>query len=108
MKIEIIQTSSLRTIHRDEFGNIHRDYGPAVTHADGTMVWYVNGQRHRFRGPAVEYADGSREWFFNGMRHRLDGPAIENISGRKYWFVYDQRVTEAEFKELQNKYCKSK
>ena len=49
-------------------GKFHREDGPALEGADGTMEWYLNGQRHREDGPAVEYAYGTKEWFRNGKR----------------------------------------
>jgi starvation-inducible outer membrane lipoprotein len=35
--------------------------------ADGSRLWYLNGQLHRTDGPAVEWADGSRQWWINGQ-----------------------------------------
>jgi hypothetical protein len=47
-------------------GNIHREHGPAIEYADGTHVWFQNGQPHRVDGPAVEGGDGYRAWCING------------------------------------------
>jgi hypothetical protein len=47
-------------------GNIHREHGPAIVYADGTHVWFQNGQPHRVDGPAVEGGDGYRAWCING------------------------------------------
>lgn len=47
-------------------GFLHREYGPAVIYASGTMVWYKDGLKHRIDEPAVEYPEGSREWWIDG------------------------------------------
>ena len=72
-------------------GQLHRVYGPAVMHVDGSRAWYQNGLRHRLVEPAVERADGSRSWFRNGKRHRVDGPAIEYGDGSRSWFRNGKR-----------------
>lgn len=111
-------TGTLR--YYDARGQLHRVYGPAVVHrdgsrswyqngwrhrigapaverADGGRAWYQNGQRHRLDGPAIEYSDGSRAWWQNGQRHRLDGPAIEWAKGSKFWYINGKALTEAEW-----------
>ena len=37
---------------------------------DGAKIWYLrlNGQLHREDGPAVEYPDGTIVWWLNGNR----------------------------------------
>ena len=65
----------------------HRLDGPAIEHAGGYKVWWVNGKVHRLDGPAVEYTDGSKAWWVDGKRHRLDGPAYEYADGHKSWWV---------------------
>src|SRR4029078_5296143 len=60
-------------------GYRHRDGDqPAFIYANGTKVWYQNGQRHRDGDqPAFIYADGSKQWYQKGQRHRDgDQPAI--------------------------------
>jgi hypothetical protein len=42
---------------------------------------------HRLDGPAISRADGTREWWVDGVRHREDGPAIETTSGHKEWWI---------------------
>lgn len=37
----------------------------SILFANGTKMWWVDGQLHRLDGPAVEYADGSKEWYIN-------------------------------------------
>ena len=84
------------TMQIDSYGNkvwqnkeaqLHRTDGPAIEYADGTKVWYVNGQYHRTDGPAFEYAHGTKEWWVNGQCHRTDGPAVEYADGTKEWWV---------------------
>ena len=47
-------------------GQLHRDGGPALEHADGDRVWYQNGQPHRDGKPALECSDGTRAWYLRG------------------------------------------
>ena len=49
---------------------------------DGTF-YHKNGWPHREDGPAVELADGSVGWFINGQLHREDGPASILYDGTK-------------------------
>lgn len=42
---------------------------------------------HRLNGPAISRADGTREWWVDGQRHREDGPAVETTSGHKEWWI---------------------
>ncbi|HEX2752542.1 MAG TPA: hypothetical protein VHP34_05450, partial [Alphaproteobacteria bacterium] len=39
-------------------GKCHSEDGPAVIYADGTRIWFQNGQKHRVDGPAIEHPDG--------------------------------------------------
>jgi len=34
-----------------------------VSQSDGTVIWYNNGVVHREDGPAIERANGTLEWF---------------------------------------------
>jgi hypothetical protein len=47
-------------------GNLHREDGPALTHASGTKMWYLNGELHRIDGPAVIFFTGGKEWWIQG------------------------------------------
>lgn len=67
-------------------GKVHRENGPSVIMADGTMQWHQNGNPHREDGPAIEHPNGLREWYRFGRRHRDDGPAIECPDGTKEWW----------------------
>jgi hypothetical protein len=59
--------------------------------------------RHREDGPAVEYADGSIAWYLNGKLHREDGPAFEGVNGYKSWYLNGKRVTEQDHTRLTQK-----
>jgi len=98
-------------IHINQYGNkiyykdraltkLHRLDGPAVEYADGSKMWYVDGQLHRLDGPAFEAADGCKYWYVDGQLHRLDGPAVQYADGRKYWFVDGKSLSEEKFNAL--------
>jgi hypothetical protein len=72
--------------HKD--GKVHREDGPAITHANGYKSWYKYGELHRIDGPARTWPDGS-EWWVNGMLHREDGPTGMWEDGEKQWWVND-------------------
>ena len=55
------------------------------------------GGWHRTDGPAIELADGTKLWYQNGDLHRTDGPAIEYTDGRKVWGINGKVLTEDEF-----------
>lgn len=77
----------------------HCEDGPAVTHPDGSRMWYMYGVKHRLDGPAVEWADGTKEWWVAGFRHRKKGLAIEHPDGTGLNFYSDQA---AKFEKLTN------
>jgi hypothetical protein len=52
--------------------NVHRIGGPAVILADGSKIWYINGERHRTDGPAYEGADGHYEWYLHGEHYSFN------------------------------------
>ena len=72
-------------------GQLHRDDGPAIEHADGSKEWWVEDKLHRLDGPAIEYVNGDKSWFLNSKLHRTDGPAIECANGDKFWYVEGKR-----------------
>ena len=58
----------------------------------GTRKYYNSaGQLHREDGPAVIYACGTMWWMKNGRLHRDDGPAVVLSSGRTLWYSHDVR-----------------
>lgn len=92
--IRKINTSDNHKEYRNSYGELHRDNGlPAITRADGTQEWRVNGQPHRDNGlPTYVGADGTLEWCINGLRHRdNDLPAIIRAGGSREWWVNGMR-----------------
>ena len=75
------------TIRRNDKGELHSLYSPAVEHASGNKFWYQNDLPHRTDGPADEYTDGYNAWYQNGKLHRTDGPAVEWSDGGKLWYL---------------------
>ena len=75
---------------------LHRLNGPAIEWADGTLMWYQNGQRHRADGPAITRPDGYQAWWQNDQLHRVDGPAVIDEDGAKeYWLDGVQHTEES-------------
>ena len=86
-------------IYYNAQGQLHRVYGPAIEHEDGSKFWFQNGRRHRLDGPAVDYANGYRAWLQNGQLHRLDGPAVERPDGARAWYINGKELTAAEWQQ---------
>ena len=74
-------------IRRNNKGELHSLYSPAVEYVDGNKYWYQNGKLHRTDGPAVGYANGDKFWYQNDLLHRTDGPAVEYSDGSKAWYL---------------------
>lgn len=91
-------------------GRLHREDGPAVVSAAGSVdlwvegvhrhldlsssasvahgqEWWSYGRRHRIGGPAVSRPDGYEGWWRQGERHRPDGPAVTRAEGTQEWWV---------------------
>ena len=68
---------------------------------DAGSRYYLNnaGELHRTDGPAITHADGTELWYQNDQCHRTDGPAITWPDGRKWWYLNDWPLTEAEFNQ---------
>ena len=66
LKYRIVVDDSGSRLYLNSAGEAHRTDGPAITHADGTELWYQNGKLHREDGPAIIYPDGNQWWFING------------------------------------------
>ena len=48
---------------------------PAYVGADGSKLWYKNGQHHRDNDmPAIIHADGTKEWYKNGQLIKRETP----------------------------------
>ena len=58
--------------YRNEFGELHRDDGPAIETSIGVKAWYRHGEFHRVGGPAIEYPNGYRAWYINGKEITRD------------------------------------
>ena len=77
-------------------GVLHREDGPAVEYADGSVKWYFNGKLHRDDGPAVINPKMGMEWYKDGKRHREDGPAVIYLSGDLCWILNDIHFNKKE------------
>ena len=85
--------------YHNTLGQVHRVYGPAFEHPDGSREWWQTGQRHRLDGPAIECSGGYQAWYQNGQLHRLDGPAIKHSDGDHVWYINGKKLTEAEWQK---------
>ncbi len=79
---------------KDEYGNLHRDDGPAMIHADGAQYWYQHGKLHRDGGPAIIWSGGMQSWWQYDELHREDGPAVIWRDGEQEWYQHDRRHRE--------------
>jgi hypothetical protein len=60
---------------------------------NGDTRWHNEyGQLHREDGPAIEYPNGDTWWYQNHLLHREDGPAIEWADGRRYWYINGKQI----------------
>ena len=100
-QLELLESMSRTAILRDmarqapviapsvlkvDYGNLHREDGPAKELADGGYEYFLNGLRHRDGGqPAVVHANGDKMWYENDKLHRNDGPAVEKADGFEWW-----------------------
>lgn len=87
-------------------GELHRVDGPAIEYCrsvgGGGSRWFFKGKKHRENGPAVIHADGSMEYWFNGKRHRLDGPAyISSDDTYKKWYFEGEYIECSSLEEFQ-------
>lgn len=65
------------------YGNLHRDGGPAVV-TQCKSQWWCHGVQHRTDGPAV--IGNSTEWWQYGELHRGGGrPAVVSDYGDEWW-----------------------
>ena len=74
----------------------------------GHKEWRLNGELHREDGPAVEHANGGKAWYLKDGLHREDGPAVEHASGAKAWYLNDQPADPETIVDLwlmRGKYC---
>ncbi len=91
----IVSTVAQNGVYIDEDGNafytcngvIHKESGPAIMWADGTMSWRRNGRPFRSDGGPTTDGPSVRKWCgTNGVLSRVGGPALETITGYcEYW-----------------------
>ena len=60
-----------------------------------------NGDHHNPFGPALITRSGNTYWYKHGQLHREDGPAIESNNGEKKYWIEGVQLTEEEFEEEQ-------
>jgi len=70
-------------IEEDFVKEYEDDYGDLVRKND-------KGEYHSLYSPAVEYFNGDKYWIQNDKLHRLDGPAREYANGDKEWYYEDR------------------
>jgi hypothetical protein len=58
-------------------GVLHRENGPAIEWADGSVEYFFYGRRHRVNGPAVIFPGRYEAYWVNGVLHRENGPAVQ-------------------------------
>ena len=58
--------------YKNEYGQYHREDGPAYEDTNGYKVWYINDKTHREDGPAVIYSNGFTEYCLNGIEYSLE------------------------------------
>ena len=80
------------TVWRNAENRVHRDFGPAIAHSDGSRCWFRNGLLHREDGPAIVWPDGTQKWYRNGLLHREDGPAVVQADGTRKWLVNGELI----------------
>jgi len=51
-------------VRKNEKGELHSLYSPAIEYSNDIKVWYKNGQCHRLDGPAIEHSNGTKVWFY--------------------------------------------
>ena len=64
-RIDVDQCGTVYYLNKD--GLLHREDGPALITAHGTLKWAINGKLHREDGPAITWPGGVRgSWFLHG------------------------------------------
>jgi len=89
----VVSDGEIRYIFNNK---LHRDDGPAIIMANGTMAWYRHGLPHRDDGPALEHPDGTRKYFRYGIQHRIDGPAVIYGNSNTEWWIDGRRRKDME------------
>ncbi|MDR1191299.1 MAG: hypothetical protein LBK60_06515 [Verrucomicrobiales bacterium] len=69
-------------------GQVHRDRGPAcIDQVSKVRMWYQKGRLHRDHGPAVIGDEGEKQYFRRGRLHRKDGPAVIYPDGTGEYYL---------------------
>jgi len=53
----------------NEYGNLHREDGPARLYDTGSKFWYINGKLHRENGPAMEFNSGTITYYLDNIKY---------------------------------------
>ena len=70
-KGRLVFARDLKELWKDKKGSFHRLHGPAITHPNGDMSWYIHGQRHRDDGPAIYWPERKIEvWYKDGKKYQ--------------------------------------
>ncbi len=70
--------------YRDSSHTImHRIGGPAAIFDSGKKVWIVNDKRHRDDGPALTWADGTYDWYLDGIYYQAFEDYIKELKKTK-------------------------
>lgn len=80
-----------------EYGEPHRDDGPAVYWLDGTIEWCQRGKVHNDDGPARIYPDGTKVYAIDGNKHNDNGPAVINANGTCEFWEHGELTGRANF-----------
>ena len=71
---------------------LHRDDGgPAITELDGKKLWFQNNKPHRIDGPAIVYPDGTVEYWINGEKTYK-----EAVEVYRAWFPEESQILSVE------------
>lgn len=77
-------------VHRNDEGEYHCVFGPAVLYGNGDYEWYYNGKNHRQDGGPAYRRGTVAIWYINGNRHRdNDLPArisLEHGVAQQIWY----------------------
>ena len=83
------QDGALNKHWKNEFGQYHREDGPAVENSDGTRIWCKNDKWHREDGPTCIHSDGTFSYYlFN-----------KSFSKENYWKEIEKMKKEREKKK---------
>jgi hypothetical protein len=76
-KQRIVRDCDSRSYRYYQFGQLHREDGPAIQWDNGDQLWSYLGHFHRLNGPAIDIKQGNKEWFLGGGLYRNGGGIID-------------------------------